>query len=275
MKKTASLILLASLAALTACEPTGTGSTSSSSSATSSASETASASESSSSSESSIAMVDFPHNAAGDLIPGSGAGYTDVSNWAPGMCFPLAGAAYANSQVYNAGGSNGPSGGQCATANYSMPWRDNFCETRSWNNVVCSSGQGHQGQDIRPETCKANLHWAVATEDGVITQVGTYTVALTGNSSPHRIYRYLHLQSASLRVAMGDHVVRGQKIGLVSNNMGDTPTTIHLHFEIRVAQAETMSDGTLLAANSFVPPYTALVDAYQRKLAGPDCATVE
>ncbi|ESQ76351.1 hypothetical protein ABAC402_04430 [Asticcacaulis sp. AC402] len=220
-------------------------------------------------------MVDFPHDAAGDLIAGSGAGYTDVSNWAPGMCFPINGLAYANSQVYKAGGSNGPSGGQCASANYSYPWQDNFCETRSWNNVVCSTGQGHQGQDIRPATCAANTHWAVAAEDGVITQVGTYTVALTGNSSPHRIYRYLHLQSSSLRVAMGESVVRGQKIGLVSNNMGGTPTTIHLHFEIRVAQAETMGDGTLLAANSFVPPYTALVDAYQRKLAGPDCPVVE
>ncbi|MBW8879857.1 MAG: M23 family metallopeptidase, partial [Asticcacaulis sp.] len=157
----------------------------------------------------------------------------------------------------------------------SYPWQDNFCEARSWNNVVCTSGQGHQGQDIRPETCKANVNWALATENGVITQVGSYTVALTGDGSPHRIYRYLQMQSSTLKVKVGDHVVRGQKLGLVSNNMGDTPTTIHLHFEIRVAQAETMPDGTLLAANSFVPPYTALVDAYQRKLAGPDCAVVE
>lgn len=280
MKSFLPLLAAASMLALTACEPTGSGtSSSSSSSATASdeasASEESMSSESSSESSSSVAMVDFPHKPAGELISGSGSGYTDRSNWAPGICFPLADKAYANSQVYRPGGTSGGSGGQCDSSNYAYPWQDNFCETRSWNNVVCASGQGHQGQDIRPETCKANKHWALATEDGVITQVGSYTVALTGNGSPHRIYRYLHMQTASLKVAVGDHVVRGQKLGLVSNNMGDTATTIHLHFEIRVAQAETLGDGTLLTANSFVPPYTALVDAYQRKLAGPDCPIVE
>ncbi|MGZ3305411.1 MAG: M23 family metallopeptidase, partial [Asticcacaulis sp.] len=106
-----------------------------------------------------------------------------------------------------------------------------------------------------------------------------YTVAITGNDSPHRIFRYLHMQSSSLKVKLGDHVLRGQKLGLVSNNLGVSNgkqqyTTIHLHFEVRVAQSETMSDGTTLAANAFVAPYAALVDAYQRKLAG-DCPTRE
>ena len=286
MKKSLALTTLAAFLALSACEPTGSGSSSSASASDSSTatSDDASASDSfvasesavtSSEESSSVAMVDFPHHPAGELISSSGSGYTDRSNWAPGICFPLVDKAYANSQVYRPGGTNGGGGGQCDSSNYSYPWQDNFCETRSWNNVVCASGQGHQGQDIRPETCVKNKYWAVATEDGVITQVGSYTVALTGNGSPHRIYRYLHMQSASLKVALGDHVVRGQKLGLVSNNMGDTATTIHLHFEIRVAQAEAMSDGTLLAASSFVPPYTALVDAYQRKLAGPDCPVVE
>lgn len=282
------------LLALTACEPSGTNNTSSSvdssaASAASSAESEASASlESSESSEasSSVAMVDFPHDPATQLVANSGSGYSDVSNWAPGICFPLAQTPdYASSQVYSPGGDHYPTtsasnhGSQCDSANYSYPWHDNFCEARSWTNPVCVSGQGHQGQDIRPTTCKANTYWAVAAEDGVITQVGSYTVAVTGNGSPHRIYRYLHMQSSTLKVKVGDHVVRGQKLGLVSNNLGVSNgvqqyTTIHLHFEVRIAQAETMADGTQLAANAFVPPYTALVDAYQRKLAG-DCPTVE
>ncbi len=233
-----------------------------------------------------IPRTDFPHNPATQLVSGSGQGYTDTSNWAPGICFPIAQTPdYADSQVYSPGGDHypnttHPTGSQCDASNYAYPWRDNFCETRpQWNNPMCSAGTGHQGQDIRPTTCKANMYWAVAAEDGVITQVGSYTVALTGNDSPHRIFRYLHMQVASLKVKLGDHVARGQKLGLVSDNFGtlngvQQHTTVHLHFEVRVAQAETAPDGTKLAANAFVPPYTALVDAYQRKLAG-DCPTVE
>ncbi|MFX5813316.1 hypothetical protein ABTE31_21670, partial [Acinetobacter baumannii] len=33
------------------------------------------------------------------------------------------------------------------------PWRDNFCEDRSFNVGQCASGFGHQGQDIRPRPC--------------------------------------------------------------------------------------------------------------------------
>src|SRR5262249_382032 len=35
------------------------------------------------------------------------------------------------------------------------PWRDNFCEARSFNVGQCASGFGHQGQDIRPRPCTA------------------------------------------------------------------------------------------------------------------------
>ena len=253
------------------------------------ASDSASASSSdsaSSSASSSVAMADFPHEAATALLTGSGQGYTDTSNWAPNICFPIAKTPdYASSQVYNPGGDHYPSyghasGSQCDAKNYAYPWHDNFCESRSWSNVMCKSGSGHQGQDIRPTTCAAKTYWAVATENGVITQVGSYTVALTGDDTPHRIFRYLHMDKASLKVKLGDHVVRGQKLGLISDNFGvdskgnQQHTTIHLHFEVRIAQAETLPDGTVLSASTFVPPYTALVDAYSRKLAG-DCPTVE
>jgi murein DD-endopeptidase MepM/ murein hydrolase activator NlpD len=282
------LALATTCIVLVGCEPTTDGTTASGSASESApdsastsigplpSSDVASETASEAASEDAPPAIDFPHHPAAELIAGSGPGYTDLSNWAPGICFPLVEKAYANSQVWRPGGTNGPAGGvQCNASNYSYPWQDNFCESRSWANPVCGSGQGHQGQDIRPETCKANLHWAVAVEDGTITQVGTYTVALTGNESPHRIFRYLHMQKSTLKVVYGQHVVRGQKLGLVSNNMGDTATTIHLHFEIRVAQAEPLANGTMLTALSFVPPYTALVDAYQRKLNGPDCPVVE
>lgn len=294
MRRLAPLAPLLALLAFNACTPTtsdGNGSSSVDASVSSAAvSEESAASESvteSSAESSSVAMVDFPHNPATQLVANSGSGYTDTSNWAPGICFPLAQTPdYANSQVYGPGGDHYPTvsasnhGSQCDAANYSYPWKDNFCESRSqWNNPVCVAGTGHQGQDIRPSTCKKDTYWAVAAEDGVITQIGSYTVAMTGSGSPHRIYRYLHMLKSSIHVAVGDHVVRGQKLGLVSNNLGVSNgvqqyTTIHLHFEVRIAQAETMGDGTQLTANAFVPPYTALVDAYQRKLAG-DCPTVD
>lgn len=273
MKNTLSVLCLVSIVALFGCEPASDPSSPSSSSSETSVTESlVSSSEASSSSV--ITHIDFPHNPAGQLKAGSGGGYADRANWAPGMCFPMADEAYANSQVHNKGGNKGPAGSQCDASNYSYPWSDNFCETRSWTNPFCANGQGHQGQDIRPKTCEKDKYWAVAAESGTIVMVGSYTVALMADAPPHRIYRYLHLKSTSLRVKENDKVVRGQKIGLVSNNMGSSPTTIHLHYEIRLNQQETAPDGTLYAAQTFVPPYTALVDAYQRKLAG-DCPTVE
>ncbi len=275
-----------SSAAASSTEASDAGSASAVASESAVASDSASASSSSSDSSSSVAMADFPHEAATALLAGSGQGYTDTSNWAPNICFPIAKTPdYASSQVYNPGGDHYPSyghasGSQCDAKNYAYPWHDNFCEARSWSNVMCKSGSGHQGQDIRPTTCAAKTYWAVATENGTITQVGSYTVALTGEDTPHRIFRYLHMDKASLKVKLGDHVVRGQKLGLISDNFGvdsngkQQHTTIHLHFEVRIAQAETLPDGTVLTASTFVPPYTALVDAYSRKLAG-DCPTVE
>jgi murein DD-endopeptidase MepM/ murein hydrolase activator NlpD len=274
------LCVAAGLLALSACDETAPGSgSSSSSSASETATSSGSASSGASESSSSSSLIDFPHGAPTALKAGSGQGYTDTSNWAPGICFPIADTpVYANSQVYMAGGSAVPSNtAQCDPGNYAYPWVDNFCESRSWTNPMCKSGQGHQGQDIRPKTCKANQYWAVAAEDGVVTQLGSYTVAITGNGEPHRIYRYLHMQTASLKVKLHDPVTRGQKLGLISNNLGTSGgkpayTTIHLHFEVRIAEEEDLGNGNTLAANSFVPPYAALVDAYQRKLGG-DCPT--
>ena len=65
-------------------------------------------SETASDSTSEIALTDFPHDEPTKLVAGSGSGYAEVSNWAPGICFPIQSVAYANSQVYSPGGDHYP-----------------------------------------------------------------------------------------------------------------------------------------------------------------------
>jgi murein DD-endopeptidase MepM/ murein hydrolase activator NlpD len=215
----------------------------------------------------------FNHNPPGVMPNGQGHGYLDRTVWSPAMCWPLQDDAFANSQVYGHGGGMGPAGtSQCDSANYTLPWRDNFCEARSRDNPLCAGGgTGHQGQDIRPATCKKNQYWAVAAEKGVITDIGSYTVTLVGSAAPHRTYRYLHMQMAALAVKEGDTVIAGQKVGKVANDFGGTPTTIHLHFELRAGVAGTTTDGKPVVLHTFLPPYMSLAEAYQRKLNGGTC----
>lgn len=216
----------------------------------------------------------FDHGPAGAIPAGQGPGYLDRTVWSPNMCWPLSEAGFPNSQVYGPGGGMGPPGkpSQCDSLNYTLPWRDTFCEARSRTNPLCAgSGTGHQGQDIRPATCKKNQHWAVAAETGTITDIGSYSVTLVGQAAPHYTYRYLHLQMATLAVKEGDSVAKGQQLGRVSNDFGGTPTTIHLHFEIRAGVSGVTTDGRPVALHTFLPPYLSLVEAYQRKLNGQTC----
>jgi murein DD-endopeptidase MepM/ murein hydrolase activator NlpD len=210
--------------------------------------------------------VSWPHEPPGALAPGSGSGATDPTVWATGMRFPMEAApAFANSQVYGYGGYLAPGpGGQCDDRNYSYPWRDNFCETRSWDNGLCPAGRGHQGQDIRPATCVKKVHWVVAPEAGTITSIGSYTVTLLGHSG--RIYRFLHMDMAGVHALFPDlasrTVTRGQRLGQVSNDFGGNATTIHLHFEIKAP----VTNGGGTAVVMFVPTYPSLTDSYGRLL---------
>ena len=166
----------------------------------------------------------FSYLPPGDLVPGSGEGRVDYKVYLPGMRFPVEKApAYANSQVWGVGGMYGPwePGGECHADNYSYPWRDNYCEKRSWNMPLCPSGTGHQGQDIRPSTCTDSAYWTVATESGVITYIGSYSVNLQGDSGVR--HSYLHLDHSTLAVWVGKRVSKGDKIGKISDNMGSTP----------------------------------------------------
>lgn len=214
----------------------------------------------------------FSYFQPGALLPGSGSGFPEQIVHVPNMVFPIKSApAVLQSQVFAFGG--GVAGGdQCDARNYSAPWRDNFCETRSANRTTpfCPTAKIHQGQDIRVGTaadCNTlrrqsadarGLHEVVAVEDGIITSIGTYTVKLRSEGS---IYNYMHLNMKRLAVTAGQSVKAGDLIGYVSNDFGGTPTTIHLHFEI---VQNTGASGWV-----HVPPYLSLVAAYERRENGP------
>ncbi len=205
-----------------------------------------------------VAQPSFKFEPPGNLTSGSGKGRPDTSNYAPGIRFPLESSpAYANSQVWGAGGMNGGGGSQCAASNYSYPWRDNYCESRTWPIALCPAGAGHQGQDIRPTSCVRDVHWAVAASDGTVTSIGKYSLYLLAPDGKTR-FDYLHL--SNIAVKLGAKVTRGTRLGKVSNVFNGTPTTIHLHFNVR---QNLPGHGW-----TFMPPYGALVDAYQRLLAG-------
>lgn len=206
----------------------------------------------------------FSYYPPGDLKPATSGSGREGDNYiyAPGIRFPLESApAYINSQVYGIGGMYGAPGSLCDPRNYQYPWSDNYCEKRTWSMPLCHGGKGHQGDDIRPSTCEKRKYYAVAVEEGYINYIGSYTVSLRGDSG--RTYRYLHLDSNTLQVQKGQRVSRGQRLGLVSDNMGGTPTSIHLHFDMR----QTIKVGNR-SKQMFVPPYTSLVDAYKRLLQG-------
>ncbi len=192
---------------------------------------------------------------AGELEPSSGRGLRDLTIYFPNMRFPLEeGPAYLNSQVHRPGGAQG--GDQCNPINYDYPWRDNFCEARKWDMKLCPDGKGHQGQDIRPSSCTKDIHWAVAVEDGIIANVGTFSVSLQARNGV--VYRYMHLNMDQLAVQELETVSKGARIGKVSNHFGGVPTTIHLHFDVK---------GTVLSGDNklitYLPPYASLVASYK------------
>jgi murein DD-endopeptidase MepM/ murein hydrolase activator NlpD len=203
---------------------------------------------------------DFTYEPPGVLVSGSGSGRVDDNVYVPGMRFPVEVApAYPNSQVWGVGGSRGTSGSQCDGRNYSYPWHDNFCESRSWTMPLCPSGNGHQGQDIRPSTCDDATHWAVAAEDGVVTGIGTYAVYMMADAGTR--HRYLHMRRSSIPVGEGDRVARGDRMGRISNEFGGTSTTIHLHYDLY----QNVSG----VGGAYVPTYLSLVESYEDLLGVP------
>lgn len=194
----------------------------------------------------------FEYAPPGELVPGSGEGRYDETVYAPGMRFPIEeGPAFANSQVWGNGGSEGPGGSQCDAVNYDYPWHDNYCETRSWDMPMCPSGVGHQGQDIRPGTCDDGVHWTVAAAAGTVTSIGSYSIYVTAADGT----RFDYLHGTNEIVAVGQQLAREERINRVSNEFGGTATTIHLHFNIH---QDVAGFGSVYA-----PTYMSLVTAYQ------------
>lgn len=202
-----------------------------------------------------LSAQDFTYNPSGMLTPGSGTGRADDMVYVPDMRFPIEVApAYPNSQVWGRGGSQGGGGGQCDAQNYSYPWWDNYCESRSWDMPLCPSGTGHQGQDIRPSTCDKSIHWVVAAEGGQVVDIGTWTVYVVSDTGTQ--HRYMHMNMAQLAVNEGQRVEKGARLGLVSNDFGGTPTTIHMHYDLN--QNIPSAGG-----NTYVPTYMSLVRSYE------------
>ena len=215
------------------------------------------------------AGADFSYLSVGDLLPESGPGFVDENVYRSDIDFPLEGRAFLNSQVYRYGGYygylNDMEGGQCNAANYAYPWRDTFCETRSRSQDLCPDG-GHEGLDIRPASCEKSVHWAVAVEAARVTDVRRHWVTLQTESGT--IYNYLHLDMAALEVEEGDVVVKGQRLGRVSNDFyksdgSSVATTIHLHFEMYENYSSSDDDDPFFTK---VNPYQTLIAAYERRI---------
>jgi hypothetical protein len=224
------------------------------------------------------ASSDFTYRAPGDIIANSGSrkqgGRADFTAYSQ-IRFPLERTpAFIHSQSFRNRRSVDRPIDELAGSNASYPWRDNFCEARSFNVGQCSSGFGHQGEDIRPAPCPSEpdaggcdpkQQTVVAVRDGVlIRSPKQQAAALQVNSRTEHIrLRYMHMNPAAMDadgILNGRHVGEGEKIGVVSNYL-DHPngTSRHLHFDVQVFTR----DGWL-----WVNPYVTLISAYERLIRG-------
>jgi hypothetical protein len=243
---------------------------------------------------------DFTYFSPGFLIPGTGlkpgmSGRADYTVYAH-LRFPLEQAPdFANSQSFNNWGDCDFTGrsprhlgrkdmsysckvnglplvfDEAAGANYSYPWRDNFCEHRNFFVGQCPGGEGHQGQDIRPSFCKlfndgadrceAYQHTVVAAHDGMILRARKQEAVYLFINTPttHMRVRYMHMNPHQLdadAVVSGRRVHEGEVLGTVGNyNEHERGTTYHLHFDMQVPTK---------VGWVFVNPYMTLVSAYER-----------
>ena len=240
---------------------------------------------------------DFTYFAPGDLIPGTGvhgqSGRADPTVYAK-IRFPMAQPpAYAVSQSFmnwgncdltgrvSLGGRGDNEAYRCKvndkplvndeSKNFAYPWRDNFCEHRTYEVGQCPAGMGHQGEDIRPATCLEREPAAgrcepyqddvVAVSDGVLMRSpGDLALYLLINKPGEHIrVRYLHMNPKMLDAAgmvSGRRVVEGEVLGAVSDyGNSEGGTSYHLHFD---AQLPTRAGWV------FFNPYMTLVAAYER-----------
>jgi hypothetical protein len=245
---------------------------------------------------------DFTYYGPGDLIPDTGwnklPGRVDYHVYAR-MRFPIADApAYVKSQsfmpwgdCYRSGrrGALGKKGAtyecrrngiplvfdESAAANFTYPWRDNFCEVRNFLVPQCPGGYGHQGEDIRPancviynegaDRCLPYQHTVAAVRDGMIRrnprQLAAYVVVNTQNDLVR--FRYLHMNPRFMDqdgLLSGRRVREGEIIGKVGT-WGDyaNGTSYHIHFNMQVFTK---------VGWTWVNPYMTLVHSYERLIGG-------
>jgi murein DD-endopeptidase MepM/ murein hydrolase activator NlpD len=215
--------------------------------------------------------ADFTYRTSGDIIARTGArrqsGRADTTAYSQ-IRFPLVRVPVAvRSQSFGRRDKTRLVGG-------TYPWRDNFCEDRSFNVGQCASGFGHQGQDIRPrpcgpeesaEGCDNKRQAIVAVRDGVVIRAPKQQAATLqiNTRTEHIRFRYMHMNPSAMDadgLLNGRSVNEGEQIGVVSNYL-DRPggTSRHLHFDVQVFTR----DGWL-----WVNPYTTLVSAYERLIGG-------
>ncbi|WP_314950814.1 M23 family peptidase [Bradyrhizobium cosmicum] len=210
---------------------------------------------------------DFAYRPSGDLIPNTGyrnkAGHPDVMAYAQ-IRFPLEKApAFVRSQSYAKRDKT--------EGSTSYPWRDNFCESRSFEVWQCGGGYGHQGEDIRAADCPPSgegrapcdpkQRGVVAVRDAIVIRAAkdqAVTLQVNGRTE-HIRFRYMHMNPHVMNadgLLNGRLVGEGEKIGVVSNYL-DHPagTSMHLHFDVQVFTR----DGWI-----WVSPYLTLVSAYER-----------
>jgi hypothetical protein len=214
---------------------------------------------------------DFSYYPGGDIIARSSVrrrgGRPDFAAYSQ-IRFPLEKAPTAiRSQSFSSKKSEGGRG--------IYPWRDNFCEARSFQVGQCATGFGHQGQDIRPAPCPPNSNSesschprkraVVAVRDGIlIRSLKQQAATLQINTrNEHIRFRYMHMNPSAMDadgILNGRRVAEGEKIGVVSNYL-DFPngTSYHLHFDVQVFTR----DGWI-----WVNPYTTLIASYERLIRG-------
>ena len=215
------------------------------------------------------ASPDFSYRPSGDIIARSGArnrgGHADLATYSQ-IRFPLEKApVLVSSQQF----------GKRGDRRSVYPWRDNFCEARSFQVGQCAAGFGHQGQDIRPAPCPPNSgsesschprkQAVVAVRDGILIRSPRQQAATLqiNTGTEHIRFRYMHMNPSAMDaegILNGRQVAEGEKIGVVSNYL-DFPngTSYHLHFDIQVFTR----DGWI-----WVNPYTTLIASYERLIRG-------
>ncbi len=215
---------------------------------------------------------DFTYRPVGDIITNTGyhkqSGRADVTAYSQ-IRFPLEhGPAFVRSQSFG-------KRDKADLQNGGYPWRDNFCEARSFEVGQCPGGFGHQGDDIRPaacasvgeseERCDPRHQPVVAVRDGVVIRSPKQQAATLqiNTGTEHIRFRYMHMDPSAMDtdgLLNGRHVAEGEEIGVVSNYL-DHPngTSRHLHFDVQVFTR----DGWL-----WVNPYVTLISAYERMVRG-------